>query len=74
MGEMKSAAQLVRDQRDECARLLNAVHAVVERARRVSSSPRAVVYVAELEAALGLPAPAGTDSNGQPIGEEAGRG
>jgi hypothetical protein len=50
---------------------LAAVHAVVEHARKISPSERAVLYVADLERALGMDAPTphktgGNDTAAQP--------
>lgn len=44
-------------QRDACVERLNAVHALVQHARKVSPSERAVLYVADVERALGMDAP-----------------
>lgn len=41
----------------EACDVLNAVQAVVEHARKISPSERAIVYVADVERALGLDAP-----------------
>lgn len=58
-------------QRDHCIKRLNAIHALVEHARKVSPSERAVLYVADVERALGMDAPTphktgGNDTAAQP--------
>jgi hypothetical protein len=58
-------------QRDHCIERLNAVHALVEHARKISPSERAVLYVADVERELGMDAPTphklgGNDTAAQP--------
>lgn len=55
----------------DAVRMLQALHALVEHARKVSPSERAVLYVADVERALGMDAPVphktgGNDERPQP--------